>query len=57
MNKPFIKCKDAETIAELKKLGFVVLYEENGVVTFLNDVSKPLNFEKKDIYFTNKIET
>lgn len=57
MNKNFIRCSDAETIAKMKNLGFVVLSESNGVVLFLNQKNKPLGFEEqKNVIYTNKTE-
>ena len=57
MNKNFIRCSDAETIAKMKNLGFVVLSEANGVTTFLNQQNKPLSFEEqKNVIYTNKAE-
>lgn len=57
MSKNFIRCSDAETIAKMKNLGFIVYSEKNGVTTFINEQSKPLGFEEqKNILYTNKIE-
>lgn len=46
MNKKvqFIKSKDAETVSELRKLGFIQVDETDGVSTFLNNSS--FNFEE-----------
>lgn len=57
MNKTFIRCSDPESATKLKKLGFIVYSEENGVTTFINDVNKPQGFEQtKGLVYTNKIE-
>lgn len=57
MNNNFIKCSDAETIAKLKRLGFSIVSESNGITTFVNDKSIPVNFSAGDkIVYTNKID-
>ena len=57
MNNNFIKCSDADTVAKLKKLGFSIVSESNGITTFLNDKSIPVKFSAGEkVLFTNKIE-
>lgn len=59
MNCNYIRCQDPETITRLKQLGFVVLNEQNGIVTFLNDPKTIRQFAEKDglvITFTNKLD-
>ena len=57
MNNNFIKCSDADTIAKLKKLGFSVVSEGNGITTFLNDKSIPVRFSTGEkVVYTNKID-
>lgn len=47
-NKQFIKSSDPETISQLKSLGFQLVDESNGFVTFLNKNTK-INFDETDI--------
>ena len=54
-NKKFIRATDKETIDNLKKLGFQLISESNGVATFLNDTNKPTTFENKKMAYTNNI--
>ena len=54
-NKKFIHCTDESTIEQLKKLGFQLVSESNGVAIFVNDVTKPITFEKKKLAYTNNI--
>ena len=49
----FIKCTDKETIETLKKLGFQLVSESNGVATFLNDKTKNATFDKKKVAYSN----
>ena len=49
----FIKCTDPETIKLLKKEGFKLISESNGVATFLNDSAKKINFDKTKIAYSN----
>ena len=59
MNCNYIRCQDPETIKKLRQLGFVVLSEENGIVTFLNDPKTIRQFAEKEnlaITFTNKLD-
>lgn len=56
-NKTYIRCSDPSTITKLKNLGYVVLSEEGGFVTFINDLTKQSNFSKDEkIIYTNKLE-
>jgi len=54
-NKKFIRATDKETIELLKKLGFQLISESNGVATFINDTSKPITFNGKKMAYTNNI--
>ncbi len=57
MNKTYIRCSDPKTISRLKELGYIILSEEGGFVTFLNDLTKPVNFSKDDkVVYTSKLE-
>lgn len=55
MEKKFIRCTDKETIEQLKKLGFQLVSEVNGIATFVNDTSKPITFNNKKMAYTNNI--
>lgn len=56
MNKVnFIKVSDAETIEKMKSEGFQIIEETSGVVTFLNDTSKKVDFDEKKVVYTNKL--
>lgn len=52
----FIKTTDKNTIDELKKSGFILLFERNGVATFLNDSKLVFNKTNKKIFYSDKIE-
>jgi len=52
----FIKVKDEETKQQLLDLGYKLLAENNGVATFLNDLSRPQSFSCKKVAYTNKME-
>ena len=53
-NKNFITTKDKQTADQLKDEGFVLINEESGTWTFLND--RKYSFEKNDkIKITNKL--
>jgi hypothetical protein len=59
MNCNYIRSQDPETIKKLRQLGFVVLEEKNGIVTFMNDpatIRKFMEPENLAVTFTNKIE-
>lgn len=59
MNCNYIRCQDPDTIKKLRQLGFVVLNEENGIVTFLNNPNISQKFAKDDglvITYTNKLD-
>ena len=57
MNGTYIKCSDSETIKRFKDLGFIVLSENNGTVTFLNDAAKLQKFNGAvKATYTNKLE-
>ena len=50
----FIKTSDQSTISALKKQGFKLIQEDEGVATFLNDHS--LTFENTDkVQYTNML--
>ena len=55
MDKKFIRSTDPETIKKLKELNFQLVSEVNGVATFINDVTKPITFEKKKMAYTNRL--
>ena len=56
MKKNFLMTSDPETAAKLKKLGFSIISESNGITTFLNDNSIPAKFSTGDkVVYTNKI--
>lgn len=55
MSKNFIRCTDPETIEKLKKLNFQLVSESNGVATFVNDIKKPITFDKKKMAYTNNV--
>lgn len=50
----FITTKDENTANQLKGAGYVLLSEDNGQWTFLNE-GKNLNFSMKKAVFTNNI--
>lgn len=52
MKERFIRCSDKDTITTLKKLGYQLLEERNGVALFLNNINK-LDFDKKKVAYTN----
>ena len=55
----YIRCQDPPTIAKLKELGFVVLSEKNGIVTFMNDPKSIKGYAKDEglaVTYTNKLE-
>lgn len=54
-NKKFIRCSDRETIENLKKLGFQLVSESNGIATFINDTNKSITFDNKKLAYTNNI--
>ena len=54
--KNFIKVKDEETKQQLLDLGYKLLYEKNGIATFLNDNSRPQSFSCNKLVYTNKME-
>lgn len=54
-NKKFIRTTDRETIENLKRLGFQLVSESNGVFTFINDTNKPITFDNKKLAYTNNI--
>lgn len=55
MDKKFIRCTDPETIEKLKQMNFVLVSESNGIATFINDVTKPITFDKKKMAYTNNV--
>lgn len=53
----FIKTDNPLVAAKLRAGGFVLVSEQNGVATFANDPSKPMQFEAgTDFVYTNKLE-
>ena len=52
----FIKTSDKETKEKLIELGFVLLSENGGVATFLNNNKNTLDFSNEMLVFTNKLE-
>ena len=52
----YIRSQDPHTISELKRLGFVVLSEHNGIVTFLNDEKQIQKYSGLIVTRTNKLE-
>ena len=54
-NKKFIRCSDRETIENLKKLGFQLVSESNGIAAFINDTNKSITFDNKKLAYTNNI--
>ena len=54
-NKKFIRCSDKETIENLKKLGFQLVSESNGIAIFVNDTNKSITFDNKKLAYTNNI--
>lgn len=55
-NKPFIKTKDLKTKEELEKQGFILLTEQNGVFTFVNDGVQRFEGNTKKVAFSDKLE-
>lgn len=54
MNKQaFIKCSDPDTIKQLEKLGYKKISEANGLAVFINDVSKPQTYSKKNVAYSS----
>ena len=49
----FIRCSDKDTIKQLEKLGYQKINENNGVVVFINDTSKPQTFSKSKVSYSN----
>ena len=49
----FLKFSDISTIEQLKKLGYQIIDEKNGIVIFINDLSKPQTFDKKKVIYSN----
>lgn len=57
MDGLYIKCSDPQTIQKFRDLGFVVLSEKNGIVTFLNEGRKAVKFsDARNVTYTNKME-
>lgn len=55
MEKKFIKTNDLETKEQLLKLGFTLIKQDGNLSTFINDLSKPMNFDKQKIAYSNII--
>ncbi len=55
----FIKTSDPATIKYLRDVGFKevkVANNKSDVITFVNNVDRPINFAKAKFVYTNKIE-
>lgn len=57
MNGNYIKCSDPGTIKKLRDLGFIILNESKGVVTFLNNIKDTKTFADMPVAFSNKLDT
>lgn len=51
----FIKTKDKETFEILKQEGFELVDYSNGVWTFVNDLNRPLTFDKNKTVYSNTL--
>ena len=51
--KTFIKCSDADTIKQLEQLGYKKVSDANGIAVFINDMSKPQTYDKKNIVYSS----
>ena len=52
----YIRTQDKHTVEEMKRLGYTVLSEHNGIYTFLNDQKHINNFSGMIVTRTNKLE-
>ena len=52
MKQKFIRCSDKETIETLKKLGYQLLEDRNGIALFLNNSAK-MDFDEKKVAYTS----
>lgn len=56
MKQTFIKTSDPDMVAKLKALGFIVVSEQGGITTFLNDVSITQTFANDPVVYSDKLE-
>lgn len=56
MKQTFIKTSDPDMAAKLKALGFIVVSEQGGITTFLNDVSITQTFANDPVVYSDKLE-
>lgn len=54
-NAAFIKTKDKYTADIMKKSGFNLVDETDGIWTFVNDSSRPLVFEDNKVFYSNML--
>ena len=54
--KPFVKTKDLHTKEELEKQGLILLSEQNGVFTFVNDGVQQFSGNSHKVVFTDKFD-
>ena len=54
--KPFIKTRDKNTKEQLQKLGFILLTEQDGVFTFINDGTQQFSGNTNKVVFTDKLD-
>lgn len=52
-NAAFIKTKDKDTADAMKKSGFNLIDDSNGIWTFVNDPDKPLVFNSNNVSYSN----
>jgi hypothetical protein len=58
MGRNFIKTSDSTTIEHLRNMGLKEIRNDSrsGIVTFLNDTTKPVAFAGAKLVYTDKIE-
>lgn len=56
MNTLYIRTQDKHTADELKRLGFMLLNQQNGIYTFLNDQKHIQQFNGLIVTHTNKLD-
>lgn len=56
MKQTFIKTSDPDMAAKLKALGFIVVSEQGGITTFLNDVGITQTFANDPVVYSDKLE-
>lgn len=54
-NTAFIKTKDKDTAESMKKLGFDLIDETDGIWTFVNDSNRSLVFEDNKVFYSNML--